>query len=122
MTDLNELLERVKAATGPDRQLDYVLFCHFAPMEVASAWHPLNGHKYTSSIDAALALCGRALPGYWYVMAKGRMTDSEPLYACELLEGAETQLAINEGHTQPLAILAALILALISKAQEHDQQ
>lgn len=139
MTDLNELLERVKRATGPTLDLDGRTWCAANGFEFvmwdgagcvyrnpnAPAWDrgiqhaPASTVKpFSASIDHALLLAERLLPGCWYVMAKGRMRDEEPLYACELLEGAERQIAINEGHTQPLAILAALLSALISKESQ----
>lgn len=109
MTDLNELLERVKKATGPDRQLDYALFCHFAPMEVASAWHPLNGHKYTTSIDSALGLVERVLPGWKWNIGHDANDDLHATVWHGVTEHDEY------GSIAPLAILAALLSALISK-------
>ena len=111
MTDISELRERVEKATGPDRELDEALRVHFR--------YPPKPWNYTASIDAALALVERVRPGCWYVMAKGRLTDAEPLYGCELLRGGtDEQLAISEGHTQPVAILSALLLSLQSEADK----
>lgn len=117
MSDLNELLERVKAATGPDRQLDYALFCHFAPRDVASAWHPHEGHQYTASIDAAVALCERLLPGW--KASHGEFSWSfgfqdERVWTCKL------RYYRTKAHapTLPLAILAGLLQALISQEQK----
>lgn len=76
---------------------------------------PVSGHvpNWSASIDAALALMERVLPGIWYVMAKGRLTESEPLFACELLFG-EVQQSIADGPTPSLAIILATLRALRS--------
>lgn len=87
MSDLAELLERVKAATGPDRELDADLAQTIEGVEIQ--WRQANGTmemypvqrypstthsagfgigpvpNYTASIDAALALTERVLPGWW---------------------------------------------------------
>jgi len=123
MSGLEELLERVKAAIGPDRQLDYALFCHFAPRDVASAWHPHEGHRYTTSIDAALALTERlgwrlytvdaSIAGRFNVLLAGPKRTQWSEYL-------DTEVTIpdyaGEVHSDfCLAILAATISALIAK-------
>lgn len=58
MTDLQELIERLEKAAGPDCQLDEAIACFIAPT------HPKHGNpigtlypkKFTASIDAALTL------------------------------------------------------------------
>lgn len=121
MSELAELLVRVKAATGPDRELDRAIFdgllggifdeAAVGQFFIRIRWDA-EPVEFTASIDAALALVERKLPGAWYVLAKGRMTEAEPLFGCELLFGAEEQLGIEAGHTQALAIVAALLTAL----------
>ncbi len=64
MTDiakLRELLARVEVATGPDVRLDRAINAMFPDGELGSPY-------YTASIDAAVALCKRVLPGWvWRV-------------------------------------------------------
>ena len=68
MPDLKELLERVKGATGPDRDLNAVLLRHFG--WTTSGWDLLDpaGERVLTvpdlvgSLDAALALVERASP------------------------------------------------------------
>lgn len=139
MTDLNALLERVKAATGPDRGLDADL------LEMANIgyydytrsnyeyqaddanrmdltkewWHPFP----TRTIDAALALTERVLPG-WIVVNLCEW-DAEVLRArgpwtCILkLGGTQDDFRAPKGRcnhapTAPLAIIAATLAALIA--------
>lgn len=110
---VERLLERVKAASGPDRDLEWDIQQALFGIEQTD-FH--GTPRYTASIDAALALVERVLPGSWYVLAKGRLSEAEPLYACELLLGQDEQLGIAEGQNQPLAIIAATLTALIAKA------
>jgi len=142
MTDLNELLERVKAATGPDRELDADL------LEMASIgyydytrsnyeyqaddanrldltkewWHPFP----TRTIDAALALTERVLPGAQVGLDPIFFVDDKSVkwhaVICIPNWGAWVPVSNSwidrheERHTQrPMAILAATLSALIAK-------
>jgi hypothetical protein len=134
MTDiskLRELLERVESATGQDREIDRCLFdmaCGglFWPENV-SLWqsdrYSRAPREFTSSIDAAVALCERVLPG-WVVLglydtAKGsggwlvfqscnvKLTNGE--------NGAEARSA-----TRPLALCAAILRAKIAMLEKGE--
>ena len=85
MTDLTALLERVEAATGPDREIDTEIARAFGwtPPGINPAlwegketpsWWATPGFgmpAYTSSLDAAIALVERVLPGWsWHAMNK----------------------------------------------------
>jgi hypothetical protein len=146
MSDLMELLERVKAATGPDRELD-VMIGAALNFDVESMAMPFGDYvglmgvektaiqaeshqsilrdglpRFTSSIDAALALVERKLPG-WTVANLSQQDDKT--WYCELREGHLTSYSrvaasnVTYGHRPgnlPLAILAALLSALTSGA------
>lgn len=112
MTDLNELLERVRSATGPDRELDADLIkalgCHSWAGRMRyhdeQMWVDFGGSNITASIDAALGLVERVLPGHDYIIGH---TNGGLTIHC--------RLGPNEmefGATAPLAILAALLQAL----------
>jgi hypothetical protein len=62
---LTDLIERVEGATGPDRHIDraiwYALVQDNPP---AGEKDPTHAALYTTSLDAALALCERVLPKY----------------------------------------------------------
>lgn len=133
MTDLSELIERVKAATGPDRELDGDI-AH--AMSIVPDWcaahrdanqrhvwtdgdRPLHAEQWiapdvTASIDAALALVGRCLPGCIWTIE----TD-----ACWIRVLTKDDVAEFQGHKTgmggkwtPLAITLALLLALESQS------
>ncbi len=107
--DVEGLIERLEKATGPDRELDHAL-------DAVSPAYTGRLAYYTRSIDAALALTERLLPGSWWLMAKGRVRAGEPLYALQLFsEGHNpfTSLPIAEAEHETLccAILLATLRA-----------
>lgn len=166
---LQELLDRVKVATGPDREIDGRLWCAFTPNRKfigmaksgqtrgdfePGGFNPASGMTpgmvfertdfkgtrediqkhggriqqftsspaYTSSIDAALALVERKLPG-WTVANMSQQDDKN--WYCELREGHLTSYnrvaasTVSYGYrpaSLPLAILAALLAALVAQA------
>lgn len=125
MSDLMELLERVKAATGPDRELEYALVCHFfgADEGLLHEIHGINLYRLTASIDAALALVERKLPG-WVVddLSQNSRLAGDP-WGCKLAsyygsDPSRNRSAVSgyDYPTAPLAILAALLSALTSGA------
>ena len=67
--------------------------------------------RYTTDLNATLALLEKVYPGVWYALARGRMKDGEKEYACQLLFGLQP-IAEAEADTLPLAIVAAMILGL----------
>lgn len=110
MSDLMELLERVRKATGPDRELERDIMVEAFGDGVRNA---LPVPTYTASIDAALALVERKLPGWIWMLDKN---ESGPF---DFVLWAETGLRAKAnamGPTAPLAILAALLTALTSGA------
>ncbi len=94
MMEASELIERLEKATGPDREIDALLWAHFDnrvvriaygeviarkrdslddvrlgfvdPTPLRSNFYGWDGEAYTASIDAALALVERVLPGFAY--------------------------------------------------------
>ncbi|HEV7345515.1 MAG TPA: hypothetical protein VGN60_07765 [Devosia sp.] len=120
MTTLTDLLERVKAATGPDRELDHALWLHFD--ETAKAKHDAGRIPLpwtwclTSSVDDALALVERLLPG-----TASERTSWRNHYRCTLIEtdekgwhngGKHFRVDASSEASEPLAIIAALLQAL----------
>lgn len=65
MTDLTGLIERVRAATGLDTELEVAIVAHFWNANEARIHKHsyLAMHAYATSADAAIALAERVLPG-----------------------------------------------------------
>ena len=127
---LEALLERVESATGPDRDIDEAAHAALLPDhefgQLADApegvgcmmyrWpdgHQSSALRITSSIDAALALVERLLPGcIWSLEAD----------ACWIRVPTEDDVAEFQGNKSgmagkwtPIAIVAALLKALIAQ-------
>jgi hypothetical protein len=135
---MTDILKRLKAATGPSRELDARIHQALFPdqqimINGGSVRHKMPAQystiatisidtwqgdfeglasmffteRYTASIDAALALVDRMLPGHDYIL--GHTNEGLTIHA---------QLGPNEmcfGETLPLAILTALFTALEAK-------
>jgi len=112
---MDELIERLEKAVGPDHELDLILARMVAPGAIA---HSSEHLPYTSSVDSALALVERKLPGWaWYVERIAGI-DTRP-HICEADLWLPAQLGRGGrfragAPTAPLAILLALLKALNS--------
>lgn len=133
MTRIAELVERVKAATGPDRELDADLWVALVPgasrRNVMDKWpdeEPIwefideqrnTSFRYgllpdmTASIDAALALCERVLPDRFVTI---KTKTGGKFHHCELEGEDYGRWSADNMPTVPLAILLALLLSLES--------
>ena len=115
-----EILARLEKAEGPDRELDLLIAQTISPDVIVlrqrdddSGADPYTYWHYTASIDAAMALVEKALPGAWYTVGKGKLRDGEPLFGAHLLFGADELLGLGETDANlAIAILIALFRAL----------
>lgn len=120
--ELAGLLARVEAATGPDTDklmggLHDRLWRWVNDNKLnanAPGWeYDLHeGPNYTASLDAALGLCERVLPGCRVLVEK--TFDGE---GWAMLQTAPAEPRdMTEGYTPALALLAAMLCALIASA------
>lgn len=132
MADRAELMERLEALQGPDRDVEEALALTYGGFktsyEVGMAgnwWHRFTEGglttsvpAYTSSIDAALALVEKVLPGWW-LHGLGRSPLHglwwATLYSLEERRAAE----VEDQHSAPLAILIVLLRSLEAKEGER---
>jgi hypothetical protein len=116
-----ELLQRIEAASGPDRYLNADLLAHFFVNinGVRTAFASDTVPDLTASIDAAIALVERMLPGIFWVIGQGKTNSVEKLFGCQLLFGTEEIIGSGESDHAPLAILLALLKAL---QESHDAE
>jgi hypothetical protein len=136
MTSLTELLARVEGATGADRELDADIMIALdperlnwaeyqaslpcgAPSDTIAKERRWRAFQYTASIDAALALCERVLPGCTWELSLGR--DEDGLYYIANIQSDDYQSYGNGclRSTSSLTTVAALLKALISQEQSH---
>lgn len=119
---LTELVERVKNATGPDREIDLALATALVPDVLVlrqrdddSGADPYTYWRYTEKIDDAIALVERMMPDHrWGIHChhssggefRAHVTKNSPL---------RPMPNVADAPTAPLAILSALLAAL-SKA------
>lgn len=102
MTNLSDLIERVRAATGPDRALSAAV--HFAVLGNDVPYH--DTLHCTASVDAAFALAERVLPGRHMAMSFNGGTMPSVVIAATWM---------GQAKTLPLAITLATLLALQSQ-------
>lgn len=122
MADLHELLRRVEAATGKDDELGCDIIDALLPV-ADERLTMYVGRCPTASIDAALALVERALPGAEYRISTlyGVASAALPLNDDNLSCGR------RKDNNVALAILAALLRARIAQepapapAQESER-
>ena len=124
MSNLDALRARIGAATGPDDQIDDQLVRLLAP-----EWEQLSldGHiNLTASVDDALALVERLLPGFPREWAWRLFTipgaPPEVRYEASVFKpwrGAAFDWR-KSAPTAPLAILAALLAALPASTKEMN--
>lgn len=129
---LAELRERVEKASGPDREIDCLLGDLVDLTIDGSKWRSVTAlgmdqalkHAsryqsiwftalpyYTASIDAALALLERMLPGWGSAILSWSADGKYPVFRMERSYPTNLEVAV-EAHTRPLAILSALLFAL----------
>lgn len=130
-----ELLKRVEAASGPDQEIDCLLAVALDGFfEIEPKWdggpigygyvnddgtriEPGHGgaqlvHRYTASIDAALALVERVLPKLCPGVSQNVFHGTWSAWLGDQREGAAFIIAEGNHDTSPsLAILAAILKA-----------
>lgn len=111
--DLKDLIARLEASDGPDSVLD----------DLIDAYDPRTRkmHEYsrcfTSSLDDALALKERLLPGYWMQF---RQTEEDYWFAIienKDFKGYDDWYDVKSGHKSPA--IALLIATLRAYEAEH---
>jgi hypothetical protein len=83
VSGLHDLLRRVSAAPGPDLQLDCDIECELSPTWGSAILD--RAKPYTASLDAAIGLCERVLPGWWWKVGTCHVSDDAciaPDYSC----------------------------------------
>lgn len=104
-----EIVERLKRATGADRELDAAIAVHVRHYVGHESGGNFRPPAYTKSLDATLALVEAKLPGANWSMSKG----TEQYHALIDDDIVEPR-AIGHAPTPAIALLIALFRALES--------
>lgn len=118
LLDDRDIIERETWITGRSRQPphDECALGRIDPGKVqrnfTAAFHAPEIPAYTSSIDAALALCERVLPGWWWHVSSTHCELHHPI----------TRLKDRRASakTAPLAIILAALKALEKDAKDKN--
>jgi hypothetical protein len=114
MTDLASLIERAKKATDSDPSLEADIVEHFFGATEADLHrrYLIDMHRFTSSLDAALALAERVLPDCDWAVTGGKGL------ACEATIWPQTDRNREVGGKASSPPLAILLATLKAKAAE----
>jgi hypothetical protein len=116
---LRELLARVETATRPDRKLGYDILRLLHPEWKSYADEQFHDNKFyspriTSSIDAAVGLIERVLPGrYWATTGQWNVEGGKHTPGAQIDAGC-FPIIITNAATPALALCAAMLHALIT--------
>jgi hypothetical protein len=128
MTKYADIIKRLEMAEGPNREIDYLIHdwelqrsgLQVRLADIMRHWTEEQRFSilagYTSSIDAAIALVERMLPG------SAMMLDTRFKPACKILPAGQVSSPDPkvEAATLPLAILLALFRALEAKEATNE--
>lgn len=115
------LLSRLEGLTAPDREVDLEVHMSLAPdlyPEGSWSWDDKNLPPHlTASLDAAVALCERVLPGWFYRVGKTSLFPNGWAYIsrthpshCDRED--EASCADGKAATPAIALLIAILTAL----------
>ena len=124
-----DIAKRLEAATGPDWKIDKRIALLFSlGWDYSADWGPRGcdspvAFEYSASIDAALALVEKVLPG-WITSSANQavnLGDSNPTWFWELdnPRSPDTTPQGRSAPTAPLAIMKAIFAALIAQEEER---
>ena len=141
MTDLTDLIARVEKLEGPDREVDDLIAVRVARMKPTTTYgHEVLGNLreapnrsplYTASLDAALALVERVLPGWGGMVDFGALMCGAAVHSADLWspvrEVGETEDGFpvdirDEARGEAKTPALALILTLLRALQASEKQ
>lgn len=105
----SELVVRVEGAEVGSRELDRAIW---NALEFNHSGEPSHAPTYTTSLDAALALAERVLPGVRVVIDSACKETGKPAAGFVFgQDGERINGVMNDGATLPLALCAAILKA-----------
>ena len=139
---LSSLIKRLEEAEGLidlelDAEIDIFLFggetiwkqisgsMDMVPASRRPSKHHIGGFanehvpRYSSSIDAAISLAERVLPGCFYLIGKGKTRHDEPPFGAQIMFG--TDEVLGEGESSA-SLSISLVLATLRAIQSKGEQ
>ncbi len=123
MSDLSSLIARLEKAEGPSAELDAEIAIALGVIPGRDWWsmdYIKSGilGRYTSSIDAAVSLAERVLPGF------GISIDTHPVYGdwwdASIFNRMPMTISNARKQTGPLALCLATLRALDQKGSSNE--
>lgn len=112
---MTDLITRLSKLDAPDREVDALIGKLFFPDE-AKSFFDFNAPAYTASIDAAIALAERVLPGWKWRVGRTEVFPNGWAYVhkydpsnCDRID--EAACADGKAATPAIALLIALLRA-----------
>lgn len=118
---LAELLARVEAAEGADRELDRLIVDTFGtrPSGIPVCANVLGIGNFTGSLDRAIGICGQMLPGWRRSLLEYSATRWEAVLGWNSAgrhDKGPHEVRTGISSTPALALLAAMLKTLIAQA------
>jgi hypothetical protein len=134
--ELQALLARVEAATGPDRHIDFWLSVLVSSPDPSDDFEKLRADianvsieemavdgNFTASLDAALALVERVLPGWFKGLQESRNRSDAMRWAAYITPPKPADHEFEAYASAPaLALLAALLKTLSRQPPRAPQE
>ena len=114
MSDYREIIERLEKMDGPDTETDIDIWCEIFAPDAAAIDPGFRAPPYTASLDAAIALVEKMLPGWDFELTKFGSHGSVAILWPEGLRDAWARRTWSEGATPTIAVLIAFFRALES--------
>lgn len=141
--DIDQIIAALEESKGPDKRIDFWISCRIfdpsphtdeelnADIDLVGLDNMVIKRPFTSSVDAAIELCGKIMPGWGGFLDFGGATE---MYVCDIMSPEraaqtgddEEEHGINpnheihgEGRTPALALCIAAIIA--SKANNGEK-
>lgn len=105
------LLSRLQRLTAPDREVDALIAAHFKLKLITGTWPDwCIDPPFTESLDAAVALCERVLPGKWPDILREALR----------LMGREYDWHISIDRQPPELLCKFVLIAILTALEARD--
>ena len=136
MTTLDDLISRVREAREGSRELDHDITLLLLPEGTLGRGSPGYPNGPSSSLDAAVDLCERVLPGWWWRIGTCSVSDdatigpdyNSPVHGERLhrefpcVQGSEYDYGFDVDQRPPRSVPLALTLAILLAVKANREK